>query len=52
MDFEACESFRSAIGNDEPECAYCGHLADDHEQPDARVTRLPRRPPRPVRKAS
>jgi hypothetical protein len=52
MDFEACESFRSAIDHDEPECAYCGHLADDHEQPDARVTRLPRRRPLPVRKAS
>jgi hypothetical protein len=52
MDFEACESFRSAIANDEPECAYCGHLAEDHDQAAARVTRLRRRRPVPVRKAS
>ena len=52
MDFEACESFRSAIHHDEPECAYCGHLAEDHEQADAQVTRLGRRRPVPVRKAS
>ena len=56
MDFEACEAFRTAIDHDEPECAVCGHLADDHASAhDAQVTRLPRRPvrrPAPVRKAS
>ncbi len=56
VDFEVCEAFRSAIGNDEPFCAACGHLADDHEPPDAQVVRLPVRPARrravPTSKAS
>jgi hypothetical protein len=56
-DFEPCEAFRVAIEHDEPVCASCGHLADDHERTvgDARVTRLPRRSvrrPTPARKAS
>jgi hypothetical protein len=55
--FEVCEAFRPAIEHDEPVCASCGHLADDHGQPrrGAAITRLPRRPvrrPAPVRKAS
>jgi hypothetical protein len=54
--FEVCEAFRTPIGNDEPFCASCGHLADDHERDDAaQVTRLGRLPaPRraPARKAS
>ena len=55
MDFEACEAFRTTIDHDGPECALCGHLAEDHAPADAQVTRLPRRPvgrPAPVRKAS
>jgi hypothetical protein len=56
-DFEACEAFRVAIDHDEPVCASCGHLADDHGRPGrgAPVTRLPGRPVRqrtPTRKAS
>ncbi len=53
--FEVCEAFRVPVEHDEPVCAGCGHLADDHET-GASVTRLPqRRPvrrPTPVRKAS
>ena len=52
--FEVCEAYRVAFEHDEPVCASCGHLADDHERAEAQVTRLPGRspPPRPVRKAS
>ena len=32
VDFELCEAFRAPIEHDEPICASCGHLADDHEQ--------------------
>jgi hypothetical protein len=32
VSFEVCESFRAAIDNDEPVCAGCGHLAQDHER--------------------
>jgi hypothetical protein len=52
--FEVCEAFRAAIEHDEPVCASCGHLADDHPRAGT-VTRLPRRPIRhttPARKAS
>jgi len=53
--FEVCEGFRSSLEHDEPVCAACGHLADDHA-PSATVTTLrTRRPVRraaPVRKAS
>jgi hypothetical protein len=56
MDFEACEAFRTTIDHDGPECAHCGHLAEDHAPADARVTRLRRRrpvaSPAPARKAS
>lgn len=56
VDFEVCEAFRSAIGNDEPFCSTCGHLADDHEPAGAQVMRMPLRPVRrraiPARKAS
>ena len=56
VDFEVCEAFRSAIEHDEPVCASCGHLAEDHEAQEARVVRLPVRPARrramPARKAS
>lgn len=30
--FEVCEAFRSSIEHDEPVCAACGHLAEDHER--------------------
>jgi hypothetical protein len=53
--YEVCGAFRSAIGNDEPFCSACGHLADDHEPDEAQVMRLPLRPVRrqvPARKAS
>jgi hypothetical protein len=53
--FEVCEAYRVAIEHDEPVCASCGHLADDHERAEAQVTRLPRRSARraaPQRKAS
>jgi hypothetical protein len=55
-DFEACTAYRAPIEHDEPVCAACGHLADDHE-PDATVLALPdRRPGRaialPARRAS
>jgi hypothetical protein len=30
-DFEVCETFRITIEHDEPVCAVCGHLVDDHE---------------------
>lgn len=30
--FEVCEAFRSSIEHDEPVCAACGHLAQDHER--------------------
>jgi hypothetical protein len=53
--FEVCEAFRAPVDHDEPVCAGCGHLADDHE-PGATVTELRRhRPARgatPVRRAS
>jgi hypothetical protein len=53
--FEVCETFRAPLEHDEPVCAACGHLADDHEH-SATVTELPRRRPvhraTPVRKAS
>ena len=56
VDFEVCEAFRSAMEHDEPFCSTCGHLADDHEPPDAQVVQLPVRPARrraiPTRKAS
>jgi hypothetical protein len=55
VDFEACETFRAALEHDEPVCASCGYLADDHDRPAAAVTRLPQRTvrgPLPVRKAS
>jgi hypothetical protein len=54
--FEVCEAFRAAIEHDEPVCASCGHLADDHAASEARVTRLRSRRPvgraAPDRKAS
>jgi hypothetical protein len=53
--FEVCEAFRAPVEHDEPICAGCGHLADDHERAAATVTPLRRRPDRrlaPVRKAS
>ena len=55
LSFEVCEAYRVALEHDEPVCASCGHLADDHERAEAQVTRLPRRSvraARPVRKAS
>ena len=55
VDFEVCEAFRSAIEHDEPVCASCRHLADDHGSPEAQVVRLPLRParrPAPARRAS
>jgi hypothetical protein len=51
--FEACDAFRAPVEHDEPVCAACGHLADDHVT--ASVTHLRRRPVRtavPARKAS
>lgn len=30
-DFEACGAYRAPLEHDEPVCATCGHLADDHE---------------------
>jgi hypothetical protein len=53
--FEPCEAYRAPLDHDEPLCASCGHLADDHDRAEAQVTELPRRRhagPRPVRKAS
>ena len=54
--FEVCETFRTAIEHDEPVCASCGHLADDHAAAGAQIVRLPvHRSPRrsvPARKAS
>jgi hypothetical protein len=41
--FEPCEAFRAAIEHDEPFCAGCGHLADDHPSGSASVTPLRRR---------
>jgi hypothetical protein len=35
--FEPCPSYRPPIEHDEPVCASCGHLADDHESAGARV---------------
>jgi hypothetical protein len=56
VDFEACEAFRVAIEHDEPVCASCGHLADDHGRAAGTVARLrrrgPVRRPAPARKAS
>jgi hypothetical protein len=57
VDFEVCEAFRVAIEHDEPICASCGHLADDHDAAEpASVTPLRSRRPagqrQPVRKAS
>jgi hypothetical protein len=55
LSFEVCEAYRVALEHDEPMCASCGHLADDHERAEAQVTRLPRRSVRraaPQRKAS
>jgi hypothetical protein len=53
--FQVCEAFRAPLEHDEPVCAGCGHLVDDHE-PGATVTQLRRRPIRraatPARKAS
>jgi hypothetical protein len=53
--FEPCEAFRAPVEHDEPVCAGCGHLADDHA-PGATVTairrRRPVRQPAGVRKAS
>jgi hypothetical protein len=40
--FLPCEAFRAAIDHDEPFCAGCGHLADDHPA-GASVTPLRRR---------
>ena len=53
--FEVCEAYRVNFDHDEPVCASCGHLADDHERAEAQVTPLRRRSPRasrPARKAS
>jgi hypothetical protein len=53
--FEVCEAYRGALEHDEPVCASCGHLADDHDRIEARVTPLRRRSvrrPAPQRKAS
>jgi hypothetical protein len=53
--FEVCEAFRAPLDHDEPVCAGCGHLADDHEHTAATVTPLRTRQVRrqtPVRKAS
>jgi hypothetical protein len=57
VDFEVCEAFRVAIEHDEPVCASCGHLADDHGGGAGVVARLrrrrdPVRPAAPARKAS
>jgi hypothetical protein len=59
MDYEACEAYRVALDHDEPLCASCGHLADDHDdhrsaRRGGSVTRLPRRRrvAVPARKAS
>jgi hypothetical protein len=53
--FEVCEAFRAPVEHDEPVCAGCGHLAEDHDA-GATVTRLRRRPARktatPALKAS
>jgi hypothetical protein len=52
--FEACEAFRVPVDHDEPVCAGCGHLAEDHDA-GATVTELRHRPVRratSVRKAS
>ena len=54
--FEICESYRVDLELDEPICAGCGHLADDHgaEARPAEVRPLRRRPSvrPPARKAS
>lgn len=53
--FEVCEAYRAALEHDEPVCASCGHLADDHDRVEAQVTHLPRRSlrrPASARKAS
>jgi len=53
--FEVCEAFRAPVDHDEPVCAGCGHLADDHDRAEATVTALRQPPVRrqtPVRKAS
>ncbi|HEX4491584.1 MAG TPA: hypothetical protein VH914_10295 [Acidimicrobiia bacterium] len=55
--FEPCPSYRAPIEHDEPVCAGCGHLADDHAGPGARVLALAdrrglRRVERPARRAS
>jgi hypothetical protein len=55
VSFEVCEAFRAPLEHDEPVCAGCGHLADDHDRVEATVTPLRKRPvrhARPVRKAS
>jgi hypothetical protein len=53
--FQPCEAFRAPLEHDEPVCAGCGHLAEDHEH-GATVTQLRRRTARrastPARKAS
>ncbi len=54
MDFEACEAFRTAIDrDDEPECARCGPLAEEHAEEHTPADALgdpappSRRPPHP-----
>lgn len=57
-DFEACAVYRAPIEHDEPLCAGCGHLFDDHAaaRAGATVTALRSRRPaisrRPASKAS
>ena len=43
VDFEVCDGYRSPIEHDEPVCASCGYLADDHGA-DASVLWLPCHP--------
>jgi hypothetical protein len=53
--FEVCDAYRVAFEHDEPVCASCGHLVDDHGSAEAQVTPLRRRSvrrPAPQRKAS
>jgi hypothetical protein len=57
--FEPCPAYRAPIEHDEPVCADCGHLADDHGDgrfativPIATRRRHPSHAGLPARKAS
>jgi hypothetical protein len=57
--YEACTAYRAPIEHDEPVCADCGHLADDHGDaffatvvPLADRRRHPSHAGMPARKAS